>query len=86
MNTVYEINENIIVRNEDGVLFDMNNNVIIECNEVGFDIICKINGKATVDEIIKAMTSEYAADEEIGQAVVEFLEQCLEDKLIKTKK
>lgn len=83
MNEKYIINENIIVR-DDAVLFDINNNIVLEFNEIGFEIIKGIISNKSIDEIINDLLNEYDSNmEEMSGAVLSFIEKCLNDNIVR---
>lgn len=80
------LKDDIVVRSEDHVLFDTRKNIIIECNEVGFEILSYIDGEQNVQKIIERLEQSYDAESvEIKKAVLEFLEMSLVDGLIEIK-
>lgn len=77
---------NISCRTIDGFsyIYIENEKRLLKLNEVGGFIWEKINGTKTVKQIIKICLSEYEGDkEEITQAVLEFFDILLKEKVIK---
>lgn len=73
----------LVIRAEDGVLFDTRKNTIIECNETGFQVLMLLDGKRSVEEIAAGLAKEYDAPlDELRECCLEFLETSLKDGLV----
>lgn len=77
---------NISSRKVDGLsyIYIENKKKFLKLNEVGSFIWEKINGTKTIKQIIKICLSEYEGDKkEITQAVLEFFDTLLKERVIK---
>ena len=83
LNNKYLVSEDIIIREEDAVLFNMRKNIIVECNEVGFEIIQFLNKGLIVSDVVTELDKLYDVDrEETLEEVVNFISTSIEDGLL----
>lgn len=69
-----------------GKAFDSDNDILHEFTEEGTAILKLINGKDTLEEIIKKLSANYnASDDEIREDVLSFIKQSQELKIIEEK-
>lgn len=85
-NNKYLVNEDVIIREDDAVLFNMRKNIIMECNEIGFEIIQYLNKGLSIDDVVNELDKVYDIDkQEILAEVISFINTSIEDNLLVKK-